>query len=149
MLAFNFEKRISAADALKHPYFSDLYDSNAVIYPPSKFDFSFERNLTNSDAIKKECYKSVLGFHGIDETESSAGSQSVHSEQAGASTPPKTSRSQSSKSIRSNNTSIRKLPPGSSTYTMGNDTNRPKSKGGVKMKLVAKINSLFGRWKPK
>jgi hypothetical protein len=34
----------------------------------------------------------------------------------------------------------------------GNTTHRSKHgqhKGGVKMKLVAKIHSLFGRWKPK
>jgi serine/threonine protein kinase len=154
MLAFNFEKRISSSDALKHPYFAELYDPNGMILPPSKFDFAFERILVNSDAIKKECYKSILGFHGISQEEQTAAGTSPGSafistpptDQAGISPLPKQrppSRSRSMKKLQQPNTTgitVRENDPSSSST---------RSKGTVKMKLVAKIHSLFGRWKPK
>lgn len=73
MLHFNFEKRISASSALKHPYFSELYDESSVILPNKTFDFSFERTLINSEAIKRECYNTIIEFHGMD-PEKGAGS---------------------------------------------------------------------------
>jgi serine/threonine protein kinase len=155
MLTFNFEKRISAADALKHPYFSELYEPNAIILPPARFDFSFERNLESSEAIKRECYRSVLAFHGIDDSDSQAGASPNNTEQAGSQSPPRTRSQTVARPPRS--ASIRKSSNATTAYSMndvptGNTTHRSKHgqhKGGVKMKLVAKIHSLFGRWKPK
>jgi serine/threonine protein kinase len=62
MLHFNPEKRITALDALKHPYFSDLYDPNEVILCPTKFDFSFEDSLDSTAAIKAECYNTIISY---------------------------------------------------------------------------------------
>lgn len=64
MLQFNHEKRISAVEALKHPYFADIYDSDNMILHHEKFDFSFEKRLTSLEAVKKEAYDSILEFNG-------------------------------------------------------------------------------------
>jgi len=67
MLEFNPEKRISASDALNHPYLAGFYDEKAAIPCPSKFDFGFEDNLTDLQSIKQEMYNSILGFNGVKE----------------------------------------------------------------------------------
>jgi serine/threonine protein kinase len=61
MLAFNHEKRISAKEALKHPYFAEIYDPSHCI-EGSKFDFSFESRITDTASIKRECYNTILEF---------------------------------------------------------------------------------------
>jgi serine/threonine protein kinase len=64
MLQFNHEKRISAADALKHPYFDQYYDPRDVTTAGSKFDFSFEDNLNHSFDIKKEAFYTIMDMNG-------------------------------------------------------------------------------------
>ncbi len=66
LLEFNFQKRISAAEALKHPYFAALYHESLIKVSPSIFDFSYEEDLamdTEANAIKKEAYDTVIKFH--------------------------------------------------------------------------------------
>ncbi len=65
MLQFNHEKRISAADALKHPYFEQYYDPRDITTATSKFDFSFEDNLKDSFDIKKEAYYTIMEINGF------------------------------------------------------------------------------------
>lgn len=43
MLVFNPDKRISADEALKHPFFDGLRDEDFEIESKFKFDFDFER----------------------------------------------------------------------------------------------------------
>jgi serine/threonine protein kinase len=62
LLQFNPEKRITAEDALKHPYFADLHDPKEVILCPTKFDFSFEDKLDSSNSIKVECYNTIVSY---------------------------------------------------------------------------------------
>ena len=46
LLVFDPKKRLTAAEALKHPYFKDLYseeeDGVKLVEPVSPFDFDFE-----------------------------------------------------------------------------------------------------------
>ncbi|KAL9646919.1 hypothetical protein ABK040_013778 [Willaertia magna] len=62
MLEFNYEKRISALEAIRHPYFSDLFEESDIVYCESKFDFTWEDKLIDSEDIKKECYESIIKF---------------------------------------------------------------------------------------
>lgn len=64
MLQFNHEKRISALEALKHPYFEQYYDPKDITIAQSKFDFSFEDNLKDSFDIKKEAYYTIMEMNG-------------------------------------------------------------------------------------
>lgn len=59
MLQFNYKKRISSMDALKHPYFADRYNPHNILTAP-KFDFTFESKYTDSMSIKEDCYKFIL-----------------------------------------------------------------------------------------
>jgi len=64
MLQFNHEKRISAQEALKHPYFEQYYDPRDITVAGSKFDFAFEDNLKDSFDIKKEAYYTIMEMNG-------------------------------------------------------------------------------------
>lgn len=59
MLQFNYKKRISAMEALKHPYFADRYNPHNILTAP-KFDFTFESTYTDSMSIKEDCYRFIL-----------------------------------------------------------------------------------------
>jgi serine/threonine protein kinase len=63
MLVFNHEKRITTDQALKHPYFKDLYDERDILVCDKKFDFSFEDHLDDdSDALKRCAYETIMNF---------------------------------------------------------------------------------------
>mmetsp|Transcript_11166 Transcript_11166/g.16494 ORF Transcript_11166/g.16494 Transcript_11166/m.16494 type:complete len:410 (+) Transcript_11166:60-1289(+) len=62
MLQFNYEKRISAEDALKHPYFESLFTKDDLNVKPKEFDYTFEKFNTSAD-IKLECFNSLKRYH--------------------------------------------------------------------------------------
>jgi serine/threonine protein kinase len=65
MLQFNHEKRISAEDALNHPFFADIFDNENLILHTEKFDFAFEKKLISLETVKREAYDSILEFNGL------------------------------------------------------------------------------------
>jgi serine/threonine protein kinase len=64
MLEFNPESRISAAEAVKHPYLAGFYDESVVFQCPTKFDFSFEQNLNGMESIKMETFNTIMQMNG-------------------------------------------------------------------------------------
>jgi serine/threonine protein kinase len=77
LLVFNHEQRITAAEALKHPYFDEVYgcnigntDTDGLYMAKSKFDFSFEDNLTDEEAVKQKTYETILEFHRLKKAKS-------------------------------------------------------------------------------
>jgi serine/threonine protein kinase len=72
MLCFNHEKRVSAKEALKHPYFKEIYDPAHLIEGP-KFDFSFEQRISDSASIKRECYQTLVQFRATTSPSSAQG----------------------------------------------------------------------------
>eukprot|EP01080_Neovahlkampfia_damariscottae_P002912 gene2912-4755_t len=60
MLCINPNKRISAYDALNHPYFSSLYDEDDIV-ESSKFDFSFEDEVEEK-GLRKLTFESLKHF---------------------------------------------------------------------------------------
>lgn len=65
MLAFDPDERISAAEALKHPYFADILNEAEVLEAAKKFDFSFEKHCDTLEGIKQEAFHTILEFNGI------------------------------------------------------------------------------------
>ena len=58
LLCIDPEQRISAQEALKHPFFAEMYDANfaakqAKIEPISVFDFEFENFNLGNDIIRE------------------------------------------------------------------------------------------------
>lgn len=64
ILRFNPDDRITAVDALRHPYMSDFFQEKSLLMA-EPFDFSFEENITDLISIKKEAFKTILDFEGI------------------------------------------------------------------------------------
>jgi mitogen-activated protein kinase 1/3 len=64
MLEFNPECRISAADAIKHPYMAGFYEDSVVTTCPTKFDFSFEDSLSDMSSIKIEMFNTIMHLNG-------------------------------------------------------------------------------------
>jgi mitogen-activated protein kinase 1/3 len=72
LLQFDYQKRITAEEALKHEFFAE-YHSEPILYASKKFDFSFEKNLYVNDPedivtyghlVKEVAYTKILDFHG-------------------------------------------------------------------------------------
>lgn len=68
ILHFNPEKRYSAEDALKHPYFKSIFDKAHLTKCPSKFDFSFEEEAEKK-GLKEICYQTIVDYHSKREQE--------------------------------------------------------------------------------
>lgn len=64
MLAFDPDDRISAGQALSHPYFAEYYDPSHIFTCPDKFDFSYESVLDRLENIKQEAYLTILELKG-------------------------------------------------------------------------------------
>jgi serine/threonine protein kinase len=62
MLHFNPYKRFTTLQALKHPYFKNIFHNDHIQECPTKFDFSFEEE-TKKKGIKEVCYETVLKFN--------------------------------------------------------------------------------------
>jgi len=78
MLEFNHEKRITTGDALRHPYFKDLFDEADVKTCSEIFDFHFEDALNADDTALKRCaYESVLAFREQNRKEEKMTSENV------------------------------------------------------------------------
>jgi serine/threonine protein kinase len=84
LLQFDPKKRITADQAIKHPYFKELPVIKLV--PVSKFDFEYEQSLVVSNEndelafaslTKKECYDAILAFHDKDSKEQGKSKKSI------------------------------------------------------------------------
>jgi p38 MAP kinase len=62
MLRFNPEKRITAAEALSHPYFADLYDPARIVIATTPFHIHDE-NLKNSVNTKNAIIRTIQQYH--------------------------------------------------------------------------------------
>ncbi|KAL0481781.1 mitogen-activated protein kinase [Acrasis kona] len=66
LLTFNFEKRISAREALCHPYFASIHDDSLITSAPT-FDFGYESDMagvSDNSGIKREAYNTIMSFNG-------------------------------------------------------------------------------------
>ena len=64
MLEFNPENRISAAEAVKHPYMAAFFEESVVTQCPTKFNFEFEDSLSDMSSIKIEMFNSIMHLNG-------------------------------------------------------------------------------------
>jgi serine/threonine protein kinase len=62
MLKFDPKERISAADALRHPYFAEIFYEEDLFVTEKKFDTNFEKRLSDLESIKLEAYHTILEF---------------------------------------------------------------------------------------
>ncbi len=80
MLQFNHEKRITTEEALRHPYFRDLFDEADIKTCSEIFDFHFEDALNSSvddQALKRCAYESILAFREQNRKEEKMTSENV------------------------------------------------------------------------
>lgn len=65
LLQFDPARRPSAAQALSHPYFRELYDDDqeSVVRPIPQHEFAFERLKLNPEAMRKLFLEEVLLYH--------------------------------------------------------------------------------------
>ncbi|KAJ3328160.1 MAPK protein hog1 [Blyttiomyces sp. JEL0837] len=68
MLVFDPRKRITAAQALEHPYLAPYHDPSDEPVADSQFDWSFTEAELSVDEWKTRIYTEVLEFHGQEPT---------------------------------------------------------------------------------
>jgi serine/threonine protein kinase len=67
MLVFCPDDRITALQAMKHPWLAEFYDENSVAFLSNlePFDFSYENHLHTKEDIKQCAFKLILDYEGI------------------------------------------------------------------------------------
>jgi serine/threonine protein kinase len=60
MLKFNPNKRITALEALRHPYFASIHREKNIVWSATQFTFDLREEMMDSDSIKQEMYKMTL-----------------------------------------------------------------------------------------
>jgi len=60
MLVFNPNKRMSVKDCLEHEYFKDIYHYDDLVKSKTKFDWSFDNDLTSKSKLQLEVYSESL-----------------------------------------------------------------------------------------
>jgi serine/threonine protein kinase len=65
MLVWEPENRITAIEAMRHPYLADLYSSEDEYTVATKFDFEYEARMTNMLAVKEEAFRTILEYNGV------------------------------------------------------------------------------------
>jgi serine/threonine protein kinase len=63
MLVFNPSKRITVADALKHPYLADLHNPEDEPTCSEEFDFDFEKVELSKEMIQELIYNEMCNYH--------------------------------------------------------------------------------------
>lgn len=114
MLEFNHDKRITTEQALKHPYFKDLFDERDVRVCEKLFDFSFEDHLEDEPNSLKDCaYATIMNFRkdvlSNEEANIIPPRFSPSSSASNSTTPPNQSLTQSHQSLEQNHDSIRRV----------------------------------------
>ncbi|KAL7308748.1 MAPK protein hog1 [Mucor circinelloides] len=69
MLTFDPRKRITAEEALAHPYLAPYHDPTDEPTAPEKFDWSFNEADLPVDTWKVMMYSEILDFHNVDNTD--------------------------------------------------------------------------------
>ncbi|GMG20970.1 unnamed protein product [Ambrosiozyma monospora] len=72
MLVFDPRKRITAAEALEHPYLAPYHDSSDEPVAEEKFDWSFNDADLPIDTWRIMMYSEILDFHEIDDSGAAA-----------------------------------------------------------------------------
>mmetsp|Transcript_8974 Transcript_8974/g.19210 ORF Transcript_8974/g.19210 Transcript_8974/m.19210 type:complete len:374 (+) Transcript_8974:111-1232(+) len=63
MLQFDPRKRITVQDALRHPWLAQLHDDNAEPSAPGEFEFDFEEEQLNEQAVRNLVYDETKYYH--------------------------------------------------------------------------------------
>ncbi|GME83749.1 unnamed protein product [Ambrosiozyma monospora] len=72
MLVFDPRKRITAAEALEHPYLAPYHDPSDEPVAEEKFDWSFNDADLPIDTWRIMMYSEILDFHEIDDSGAAA-----------------------------------------------------------------------------
>ncbi len=65
MLQFDPDDRVSATDAMRHPYFTGLFFEEDIFKCEKLFDFAYEDGMLDIQSVKEEAWKTVLEYNGI------------------------------------------------------------------------------------
>lgn len=71
MLTFDPRQRITAEEALSHPYLAPYHDPTDEPSAPEKFDWSFNEADLPIDTWKVMMYSEILDFHNVDNVDGS------------------------------------------------------------------------------
>jgi serine/threonine protein kinase len=71
LLVFCPEKRLTAVEALKHPWLQEFHDDSSIDFLENAqpFDFSYEENIHSTEDVKTLAFHLILEYEGITKTE--------------------------------------------------------------------------------